>query len=732
MSRISHFRSAFVQPIATQIVIALLMLTSSVTLLAQTPQQPSSRPQNQQPPTKAPTQTLPEQQPTETEQDPGNVVRISTQLVQIDAVVTDGKGNHVENLTEDDFTLTVDGKKQPLTYFRLVKLPDPKKPEASATKNSKDALPPTSMPTKSLAPENVKRTIAFVVDDLGLSFQSTYFAREAIKKFVREQMQDGDLVGIIRTGRGGGALQQFTSDKRILYAAIERLTWNPNGRDMIPRVQGEDPNDLRSAEARDAEARADDFRQSVLSVGTLGTLRFVVGGLRELPGRKMAILISDGFSLFGKDRDNTRVLDSVRQLIDRANRSSVVIYSIDAKGLLPLMPDATTKGIPRPEAYAEASKANFDSQEGLVFLARETGGLSFLNNNDINLGIQKSLQDTQSYYLVGFDPENEKFDSKYHSIKLSVGRSGMQVRTRAGFIGRIEPERRPQPQLAGPAARDRQILGALFSPFGARDLSLQMTSFFFNAEKDGSFVRSLYHIDPDRLTLKDDPARPGIKTLSLEIVSFTFNEAGAIVDQHGRSFTLSFDEERLKVLMNVGIVYTNDFLIKKPGAYQFRTVLRDPDTGKLGSVGQFLQVPDLTKKRLALSGLVLAASPAEQLATDEAKQQSMDVNLTPAVRRFPKDAVMDYGTAIYNARTDAAGKPTLTAQVEIYHDGKALFQSQPRPVETNNVGGRMECGGRLALKGLPPGEYALHLTITDALAKSKYARADQWMDFSIR
>src|SRR4029079_8918845 len=90
------------------------------------------------------------------------------------------------------------------------------------------AAPPVLPPTP-VKPEQVRRTIALVVDDLTLSYESTYYVRRALKKFVDEQLQDGDLVAIIRTGAGIGALQQFTTDRRQLYAAIERVRWNPIG-----------------------------------------------------------------------------------------------------------------------------------------------------------------------------------------------------------------------------------------------------------------------------------------------------------------------------------------------------------------------------------------------------------------------------------------------------------------------------------------------------------------------
>ncbi|MBI1759898.1 MAG: VWA domain-containing protein [Acidobacteria bacterium] len=722
----------------------------------------------------------PQTTPQTTEQD--NVVRISTQLVQIDAVVTDRKGNHLDDLQEEEFELLVDGKKQPLTYFSLTKL----KREAAPAASSKDAnapknAAPTTMPTRNLEPERVARTIAFVVDDLGLSFESTAYTRDALKKFVSQQMQDGDLVGIIRTGRGLGALQQFTSDKRILYAAIDKLTWNPISRDMIPRFGVNDPGasageDEDSRQARqDAQNRFNEFRDTVFSVGTLGAINFVVRGLRELPGRKMVVLVSDGFQLFGRDRDNTQVLDNVRRLVDLANRSSVVIYALDAKGLLPLGMTAADDVSQMSqqqinERYSQQSQALADSQEGLTYVARETGGFAMLNNNDLSFGIKQVLKDNESYYLLGFDPEDSSFDRKFHALKVRVTRSGVQVRSRSGFLGIADSAPRPQPKT-----RDEQILATLYSPFGARDLSLQMTSFFFNVEqpstpaataaapspnaaapktqpktandKDNkmppgtlSFVRSFFHIDADKLTFTDLPDNK--KELKLELVAFAFNEEGVVVDQHGRSFAVTLDAARYQKVLERGFFYVADIPIKKPGAYQFRAILRDPNSSKVGSAGQFLQIPDLKKNRLAMSGLVLTGEtlpPAGQPATPPATSQesavkNVDWEASVALRRFPRNVRLIYGFFAYNATLNAAKQPDLLLQVELFQDGKRVFQGQPRPLEYNDKSQlkRLDCVGQLGLTGFSPGEYMLHVIVTDKLAKQKFAQADQWMDFSVR
>jgi VWFA-related protein len=701
------------------------LLISPPLILAQQPNQPQK---NEKPPELV-------------QKAPDNVVRISTQLVQIDAVVTDNKGTHIDDLNDSDFELTVDGKRQSLTYFSLVKIPEPTRVDPAKSTNTAAPLP--TLPVKTIARENINRTIAFVVDDLGLSFESTHFARRALKKFLDEQMEEGDLVGFIRTGRGAGSLQQFTNDKRVLYAALEKMTWNPFSRDMLPNFT--EPRDNQSEEEKTAYERFEEFRETVFSSGTLGALNFVVRSLRQLPGRKIAILLSDGFPLFGRRDGDTRILEQVRRLTDLANRSSVVIYSIDAKGLQTLMPTAADdmRGMSGPrfaEQMARVRQRNFETQEGLSFLAQETGGFAVFNNNDINYGIQRALRDARSYYLLGFDPEDEKFDRKYHSIKVKVKRQGARVRTRAGFLGLND---RPVSQeiveqVGGEESRNRQVLSALFSPFGARDLSMQMTSFFFNAEKDGSFVRSVYNIDPTKLTFKDDTENPGHRTVTFDIVSFTFNESGLVVDSHGKTFKLSkIDEEKYRLMLKKGLLYSDDFAIKKAGAYQFRTVLRDFETGRLGSASQFIQVPDLTKKRLALSGMVLNGSHKEENPSQPPPQQpaeSEEVNTSLAVRRFPSHGGIDYAAVIYNATIDRKTiKPQLTMLIEVYHEGKKIYRSPAREVETENgVNQRYPCQGQIKLTGLPLGDYMLHLIVNDALANKKYASAEQWMDFSVR
>jgi VWFA-related protein len=174
------------------------------------------------------------------------VVKISTNLIQLDVTVTDKKGNPIPDLRPDEVEVYENGKKQKVSNFSFIssireKAETPKKKETTAID-----IP---VPTTELKTENVRRTFALIVDDLTLSFESAYYTRNALKKFVDQQMQEGDLVAIIRTGAGMGSLQQFTSDKKLLYAAIERVKWNPMGTGGLGAFAPIEPTPLEEAVA---------------------------------------------------------------------------------------------------------------------------------------------------------------------------------------------------------------------------------------------------------------------------------------------------------------------------------------------------------------------------------------------------------------------------------------------------------------------------------------------------
>lgn len=691
-------------------------------------------------------------------------MRITTNLVQVDAVITDKQGRVVTDLKPEELEIYEDGRKQKITNFQYYVAEGsageaPIKPTADKSESKNNPpLPPTR-----LRREDVRRTIALVVDDLGLSFQSAYYARRALKKFVDEQMQPGDLVAIIRTSGGMGALQQFTSDKRQLYAAVERVKWNGLGRGGIAAfapLEGAGPKFPEGKDDQAPRADVEQFREEVFSVGTLGALSYVVRGLRELPGRKSVLLISDGLRIFNREDPTraSRVLAALQRLTDQANRASVVIYTMDARGLqtLGLTAADNTAGMSTDQIAEQLSNRSvdfFESQNGLNYLAQQTGGLAIRNTNDLSGGIKSVLEDQRGYYLIGYRPDESTFDPrtgrrKFHKLSLKVTRAGkFSVRMRNGFFGVSDEEKEPQRRTLA-----QQLVSALVSPFGATGVHLQLTSLFANDPKVGSFMRSILYVDPKDLTFTDEPNH--MHKCVFDVLAMTFGDNGVPVDQSGKTYTITINDEWYQRIQRDGLVYYITVPIKKPGAYQLRTSLRDSASDRIGSASQFVDVPDLKKDRLALSSLSLVGKyPAERstkmgaaanqsasphdssAATPDEGLEKGNAEASAAVRHLSRGMTLEYAFIVYNARADkTTNRPHITTQVKLFRNGKEVFTGrafQMDPASQTDMK-RLGALGRIQLgTDLVPGEYVLQVIVTDALADEKHRVVTQWMDFEI-
>src|SRR5437660_8588200 len=631
-----------------------------------------------------------------------DVVRITSNLVQVDAVVTDKNGKLVTDLKPEEVEIFEDGHKQKITHFSF-NLSESAPTERVAKSAAIDKTAPP-IPTARLRPEDIKRTIAIVVDDLGLSFESTYYVRRALKKFVDEQIQSGDLVAIIRTSGGMGALQQFTSDKRQLQAAVERVKWNANGRSGISAfdpIQPPAPG-AKGAEIDQANEDLNDFRKDTFAVGTLGAVSYVVKGLKELPGRKSILLVSDGFRIYNRD-DPTRsyrALQALQRLIDQASRASVVIYTMNATGLQTFgLTAADNAGGMTPDQLeqqlASRRTAAFDSQDGLNYLARQTGGIAIHDTNDLSGGIRRVMEDQKSYYLIGYRPDESTFDQKtgrrtFHHLSLKVKRQGkFNVRMRNGFYGVSDEVANLAPRTA-----QQQMIAALISPFGAAGVHMRLTSLFANDPKLGSFMRSMLHVNARDLTFTDEP--DGSHKAKIDFLAITFGDNGNPVEQISGPARLTVRGDRYQRVLREGFVYFITVPIQQPGAYQLRVAVRDQGSERIGSASQFVEVPDIKKNRLALSGVIIsgiepaaqkksdsrnASSPGSQPAASQnaERDELASATNTAAVRQFNRGQIMQYGCVIYNAHTDKTkGQPQLQVQTRLFRGGQPVFSGKPQ------------------------------------------------------
>jgi VWFA-related protein len=707
--------------------------------VGQQTQQPLPLPQNKTPTTQ--TQNPPEI-------DTQDVVKISTNLVQVDAVVTkDGK--QVTDLTADDFELFEDGKPQTITNFSYISniIGPPAAPPAKLSAKDKTAPP---IPPAVTRPQDVRRTVALVVDDLGMSVQSVADARRLTRKFINEQLAPNDLVAIIHTSGEVGALQQFTTDRRILNNAIDRLRWYPCSRAGVhvfaPLGTPETPIDAPCGGSRNIN-------------GTLQALKFIVEGMRELPGRKSVVLMSDTLpietqepgtvTLTPGDGDladvRTNYTEQLKRVAELAIRSSVVIYAVDTRGLVYTgmtaadstfnamsgvngrAPTATARQITNTinSTLSARATALIAGREGADLIARQTGGFMVRNSNDF--GLKQIAEDQNGYYLLAYRPNEQTFNRQFHHIKLSIKRKGFTVRTRNGFLGLREVDK-PQPLTT-----TGQLSKALISPFGANDITVRLTTMFTNFET-GSLLRSLLYINARDLVFAEEPDGGHVATFDLGIILFGDN--GRVADQQSREVKLRLSKETYQNALQSGLVYTLDTPVKQWGAFQYRVALRDQSSARIGSAGQFIEVPNLASGHLTLSGLVLLKYTSEK--PDGAIPVQQDgreaINAGPAVRQFRQGDKLIFAYSIYNAAlSEATHLPQLSTQARIFRDGKLVFTGPASAIDAAQYDlKRVPSIGRLQLgPEFEPGQCVLQVVVTDQLAKEKQQIASQWIDFEI-
>jgi VWFA-related protein len=690
-------------------------------------------------------------------QEPQDVVRVSTNLVQVDVVVTkDGK--QVTDLKAADFEILEDGRRQPITNFAFVSV---NSSSAKLTPGTASALP--QAPPQ---PTEIRRTLAIVVDDLGMSFHSMANLRQYLQKFLTHGLGPDDLVAIIRTGGEVGALQQFTTDPRVLASAVADLKWNPCSRvgtsvlspersltaGIAPeaQMQGRVPPD-RSPGSAQVDRPTLGNESNACSVGSsvnysLSAIRYVLRGMGDLPGRKSLMLISDNLPMerqehappdFGFKRpvrsdanlidvwtQSTNYADGLQGLADQAIRSSVVIYGVSSQRLQTTAPQPADEiSFPPPGTRvrpdqpnpltklmntrsAELQK-NFDGAE---LLAKETGGFVIRNRNDF--GLDRVLEDQNGYYLIGYRPATETFNRKLHKIQVRVKRAGFTVRTRAGFYGVTET-------ADGPTTDSDRMNKALVSPFGANEMAVRLTALFADHPVQGSMLRSFVVVDAKDLTFTATPE--GLRMAKFDVSSVLFSENGGVVDRQDFRGVVAFSRELYERAQREGVVYAFDLPLKRAGAFQLRVALRDATTQRIGAAGQFVQTPDLSSGQLALSGILLYADADSR--TDDQTWRAL------VRRRFPPGASLVFGYTIYNAALDKkTSLPQLSTQTFVFRDAVKIYSSEKQKVTADHADlKRIAAGARLQLgPALTPGEYVVQIVVEDQVAKRTTTQVTQF------
>jgi VWFA-related protein len=675
--------------------------------------------------------------------------RVGVDAIRLDVVVTDKDDNLVTDLTADDFEVRQDGRLQQITLARYV----PVDVGPRATLDSRSLATPTAAPVtggRRLSRADVQRTIVIVVDDLGIAWENMEPTRKALRRFVAEHVQPADLVALVKTSINAGIAQQLTLDRRVLNAAIEQVKWLGFGRRGItsfnalnaalPTSSGtpgpgvganfgfdrSDPTDL---------GRVDQLREEMSAAGTLGMLQMAIRGVRELPGRKAVVFISEGFPLVERDPDGTYqpsflVHERLERVVDLAMRMGVVLYTLDPRGLVAggLSAEDNTTFMGAAEIHpAAANRLRFllETQESLRFLAEQTGGRVIVNNNDLVLGLRRISDDMRGYYVVGYTPPDDTFaprgkTPRFHPVSVRVKRPGLRVRTRKGFLGISDAERTPPPDTPQQA-----LLDAAMSPFAMSDIPVRATLIPGYDTKGAPSVRALLHIDPRALTFTPDDT--GRRVAKAEVFGMLFDQLGAPTTGRTAQFTVGLDAETDVATLDAGVVYSLVVPVAKPGGYQARFSVRDATSGALGAAGEFVEIADVKKGQFALSGVVLGEEVRDATAP-EAGDATLSRDSNPALRVFGPGARLVYSYEIYNARVP------IDTRVVVWRDGRPFFSAPPSTIVPPLKKRPVKAAGGIKLgEKMPPGDYVFQVTATTrGPGRAKPKTATRWTSFEVR
>jgi VWFA-related protein len=675
--------------------------------------------------------------------DQTDVLRVFTELVQTDVMVFDRQGHFVDGLKREDFELRIDGQAKPIDFFERVTAGSGNEESQLAaargtsnrTNNNNDTVP-----------LDRGRPIFFYVDDLHLDLGSLSAAKKLISDFVENQMGQNDEVAITSASGQIGFLQQLTDNKTVLREALKRLKFRTYSvRDMerppmseyqalqierydhdttdyfVEQVMAQTPGITRDAAEIQVRGRASSMLQQAdaVTIATLAGLDSLTRSANKLSGRKLVFLISGGFFL-GPQGSAT---DRIQRLTSVAARNGVVIYSIDARGLVATLADASTEtafdvsGRLQRGGMGELAA----SQDALSALAHDTGGKTVFNTNALGPGLTKALKETSAYYLLAWKPEGEKqHASKFHRIEVKViRRPQLDVQVRRGFFD-VEPEpiaakaskpKEPEPNKTVESELQKKLSGTF--PEGAIPISLNLS--YLNTPDKGWLLTTTMEVPSTFLTFE---TVDGKQVAAVEVAGAFYNDRGQV----GGSFNKTVPLQVQADLPGSGSVRYSTRLFLKPGLYQVRVGARDPKSGRIGSAHEWIEIPTMTAGQLGLSSLQIGVRPpTETNNTPETSQpiaNSIELNTG---HRFERDSNLRFAVFVYDAAIAPApdSKPDIAMQLQMVRDGQPVVTTALKKISTDNLTdfSRISYAGEVPLKGLPAGRYLLKVTFIDRVSK---------------
>jgi VWFA-related protein len=665
-------------------------------------------------------------------QAPAVTFKIDVNYVEVDATVTDDKGNFLKGLTKDDFEVLEDGKPQKIDLFTQVDIPiEP--PERLLTASGGKPLTPDVASND--RPAN-GRLYVIALDDLHTAALRSSLVKRAARLFIEKNFAANDTAAIVYTSGRSDASQEFTSNPQLLLASIDKFigkklrsstlekldTYNRQ-KDMDAGAGSSDGSSSSSSSLTGSNSNSNgdslDFERGYYARMALSSLRNLANYMTNIRGRRKALLyFSEGidypiFDIFTA-RDATTIVQETRDAITAAARGNVSFYTIDPRGLVGT-PDETMdlNSMPEDNNLRLNQQGLMDelrlSQDSLRTLAEETGGLAFVNSNDFATAYDKIVKANSSYYLIGYYPQENRRDGRFHKLQVKVKRPGAHVTARKGFsIPKVKPP--DTREKGGDVQTSQELRDTLNSPLQQSGLTMAIHAASFKGTGKNASVALAIEMAGDRLQFKQEKDR---HVDTVELVFFPIGENGKPIGGSRTEFGLPLTQKTYEMVRAFGL-RANPRLDLPPGRYQLRVGAREKNAGELGSVFYDLVVPDFTKEKLSMSNILVTAATAQVTPTPMPDKQLQGIMPGPAMarREFVKgDVLAAYAEVYDNLPPTPSHTIDITTSV-VTLEGTSVFKAAEERSSTELQGVKGNGYGhvtQIPLKDVAPGRYLLRI-----------------------
>jgi len=671
---------------------------------------------------------------------PSVTFQVEVNYVDVDAVVTDEQGNFIENLKIEDFEILEDGKPQKLEMFSYVELAvEP--PDRFLFLDR-----PVSTDSRSNRRSFDGRVYVMVLDDLDISPLRTLLVKKSAREFVERYFGANDIAAVVYTSGRSDATQDFTGDRGLLLAAIDKFVGRRLRSAAVERLErhyhkaltnlAEEPP--QASQIADSRSPVDirDMEREQRALAVLDTLKNLGEFMAGVRGRRKAVLLfSEGLEMPMSEaygiHTATDVVGAIKDAITAAARSNVNFFALDPRGLIGMTsdyielagsgaPDVATGAFGALNAQQGLLTEMKQSQDSLRTLAEETGGFAAVNTNALDAAFSRIVDANSRYYVLGYYPPNHSRNGAFHKIEVRVKRPGLRVSARKGYAsprGRTPSERnrdeeakRIRDAKRGTANNtSAELREALNTPLQQSGLTFSVQAAPFRHSQKEASVALAIELDGERLQFA--PQENGaLFTNNLELSFFGINQDGRAQRATRSELNLTLRPETYQ-RVKAGGLRANPRIMLEPGRYQIRIGARDSVASQVGTVFYDLQVPDFRKDPLMMSGLLLTAASAQNAMTAQPDPGAPTLLPGPATSRrtFPSDDTLTVFAEIYDNMSERQARQLEVTVTLTSETGQQVFSARDTIANAQGSAHWTTYGLKrdVPLGGMPSGRYLL-------------------------